>query len=198
MPIFLHNLTAYLLFCAAFGRHYLPLSTYRFYMQLPDFRTTWLGSFRTLLLCFRSTRTYMQLREPDAYFCVLSAWFCQLLIDWFIQLLITYITVCSFWTLPLVDWFIQLLTTIVMQLLDSATNWLIYAAFDNRLYMLQLLDSAAYFLTEVERIGMVDYIPSEMDVLRARSITTGIIKVPFKVNQGRQYKFTCSKYIIIG
>ena len=86
----------------------------------------------------------------------------------------------------------------VMQLLDSATNWLIYAAFDNLLYMLQLLDSAAYFLTEVERIGMVDYIPSEMDVLRARSITTGIIKVPFKVNQGRQYKFTCSKYIIIG
>jgi hypothetical protein len=46
---------------------------------------------------------------------------------------------------------------------------------------LQLLDSAAYFLTEVSRIGLPDYIPTEMDVLRARSITTGIIEVPFKV-----------------
>jgi hypothetical protein len=33
----------------------------------------------------------------------------------------------------------------------------------------------------VERIGTPDYIPSEMDVLRARSITTGIVRVPFQV-----------------
>ena len=45
----------------------------------------------------------------------------------------------------------------------------------------QLLDSAAYFLTEVERMVGPDYLPTEMDVLRARSITTGIVKVPFQV-----------------
>ncbi|XP_060652765.1 G protein alpha q subunit-like [Drosophila nasuta] len=37
-----------------------------------------------------------------------------------------------------------------------------------------LIDSAEYFLCEIERIEKPDYIPSEQDILRVRSATTGI------------------------
>ncbi|XP_034105879.1 G protein alpha q subunit-like [Drosophila albomicans] len=37
-----------------------------------------------------------------------------------------------------------------------------------------LIDSAEYFLCEIERIEKTDYIPSEQDILRVRSATTGI------------------------
>jgi len=51
----------------------------------------------------------------------------------------------------------------------------------NRRSEFQLLDSAAYFLNAFDRISRPDYIPTQDDVLRARSITTGVVVVPFEV-----------------
>jgi len=45
----------------------------------------------------------------------------------------------------------------------------------------QFLDSAPYFLKQAETIASPEYRPSDEDVLRARSITTGIVTVPFEV-----------------
>jgi len=45
----------------------------------------------------------------------------------------------------------------------------------------QFLDSAPYFLKQAEKFSSPDYLPSDEDVLRARSITTGIVTVPFEV-----------------
>jgi len=45
----------------------------------------------------------------------------------------------------------------------------------------QFLDSAPYFLKQAEKIALPDYLPTDEDVLRARSITTGIVTVPFEV-----------------
>eukprot|EP00092_Neocalanus_flemingeri_P025831 GFUD01027997.1.p1 GENE.GFUD01027997.1~~GFUD01027997.1.p1 ORF type:complete len:365 (-),score=75.22 GFUD01027997.1:789-1883(-) len=45
----------------------------------------------------------------------------------------------------------------------------------------QFLDSAPYFLKQAETYSSPEYIPSDEDVLRARSITTGIVTVPFEV-----------------
>ncbi|XP_060654107.1 G protein alpha q subunit-like [Drosophila nasuta] len=46
-----------------------------------------------------------------------------------------------------------------------------------------LMDSAEYFLNEIERIEKADYIPSEQDILRVRSPTTGIIQYDIKMQQ---------------
>lgn len=46
-----------------------------------------------------------------------------------------------------------------------------------------LMDSAAYFFDEVQRIGLSDYVPTEMDVLRARTKTTGISETRFRSGQ---------------
>lgn len=45
----------------------------------------------------------------------------------------------------------------------------------------QFLDSAPYFLDRTEKIASSDFLPSDEDVLRARSMTTGIVTVPFEV-----------------
>jgi len=45
----------------------------------------------------------------------------------------------------------------------------------------QFLDSAPYFLNQTEKYAAPDFLPSDEDVLRARSITTGIVTVPFEV-----------------
>jgi len=45
----------------------------------------------------------------------------------------------------------------------------------------QFLDSAPYFLNQAEKFASPDYLPSDEDVLRARSMTTGIVTVPFEV-----------------
>eukprot|EP00090_Calanus_glacialis_P014205 TRINITY_DN22928_c0_g1_i1.p1 TRINITY_DN22928_c0_g1~~TRINITY_DN22928_c0_g1_i1.p1 ORF type:complete len:365 (-),score=104.15 TRINITY_DN22928_c0_g1_i1:269-1363(-) len=45
----------------------------------------------------------------------------------------------------------------------------------------QFLDSAPYFLNQTEKFASPEYIPSDEDVLRARSMTTGIVTVPFEV-----------------
>jgi len=46
-----------------------------------------------------------------------------------------------------------------------------------------LMDSAPYFFDEVKRIASPDYIPTEADVLRARTKTTGIYETRFQMGQ---------------
>jgi guanine nucleotide-binding protein G(i) subunit alpha len=46
-----------------------------------------------------------------------------------------------------------------------------------------LMDSAPYFFDEVRRITAPDYIPTEADVLRARTKTTGIYETRFQMGQ---------------
>jgi hypothetical protein len=45
----------------------------------------------------------------------------------------------------------------------------------------QLNDSAEYYLNDVERISVADYLPSEQDVLRSRVRTTGIVQSDFVI-----------------
>ncbi|KAM8872913.1 guanine nucleotide-binding protein subunit alpha-14-like [Synchiropus picturatus] len=45
----------------------------------------------------------------------------------------------------------------------------------------QLLDSAKYYLSDVDRISQPSYVPTRDDILRVRVPTTGIIEYPFKV-----------------
>ena len=44
-----------------------------------------------------------------------------------------------------------------------------------------MLDSAPYFLAQVDAIAAEDYSPTDQDIVRARSMTTGIVVVPFQV-----------------
>ncbi|KNZ62310.1 guanine nucleotide-binding protein alpha-3 subunit [Puccinia sorghi] len=46
-----------------------------------------------------------------------------------------------------------------------------------------LMDSAGYFFDQVTRIGLAEYIPNEVDVLMARTKTTGISETKFKSGQ---------------
>ncbi|CAN8102986.1 unnamed protein product [Discula destructiva] len=46
-----------------------------------------------------------------------------------------------------------------------------------------LMDSAEYFFEHAERIVRQDYLPNEMDVLRARTKTTGIYETRFQMGQ---------------
>ena len=46
---------------------------------------------------------------------------------------------------------------------------------------IQVLDSGPYFLNKARQISQPDYLPSDEDVLRARSQTTGIITFKFEV-----------------
>jgi len=46
-----------------------------------------------------------------------------------------------------------------------------------------LMDSAAYFFEEVVRIGDPEFVPTEMDVLRARKKTSGITETKFYMGQ---------------
>ncbi|XP_072538501.1 guanine nucleotide-binding protein subunit alpha-14 [Salminus brasiliensis] len=43
----------------------------------------------------------------------------------------------------------------------------------------QLSDSAKYYLSDLERISVPTYVPTEQDILRVRVPTTGIIEYPF-------------------
>lgn len=46
-----------------------------------------------------------------------------------------------------------------------------------------LMDSATYFFANIRKIGAVDYVPDEADVLRARTKTTGISETRFNMGQ---------------
>lgn len=46
-----------------------------------------------------------------------------------------------------------------------------------------LIDSAKYYLDSIDRITQHDYVPTEQDVLRSRTKTTGIVETKFHVGQ---------------
>lgn len=46
----------------------------------------------------------------------------------------------------------------------------------------QLTDSAKYYLSDLERIQDPDYLPTEQDILRVRTPTTGILEYPFDLD----------------
>ena len=52
-----------------------------------------------------------------------------------------------------------------------------------RKHEFQFLDSAPYFLSKAGELAGDDYIPSDDDVLRARSQTTGIVTFPFEAKK---------------
>ncbi|KAK4050603.1 guanine nucleotide-binding protein subunit alpha [Microbotryomycetes sp. JL201] len=47
---------------------------------------------------------------------------------------------------------------------------------------LQLNDSAAYFFENIHRIGSVDYVPTDQDILHTRVRSTGIVEERFQMN----------------
>jgi len=49
----------------------------------------------------------------------------------------------------------------------------------------QLTDSAKYYLSDIDRVAMPDYLPSQQDILRVRVPTTGIIEYPFDLEEIR-------------
>jgi len=51
---------------------------------------------------------------------------------------------------------------------------------------IQLLDSAPYFLKKAVTIGAADYLPTDDDVLRARSQTTGVVTVDFTLKENKR------------
>ncbi|PAV61704.1 hypothetical protein WR25_11128 isoform B [Diploscapter pachys] len=57
---------------------------------------------------------------------------------------------------------------------------------------IELLDSAIYFLDEIDRIGEPGYQPTEKDVIRARVPTTGINEIEFP------YKHAILKMVDVG
>ena len=44
----------------------------------------------------------------------------------------------------------------------------------------QLIDSASYFMNDLDRVCMAEYEPTDDDVLRTRVRTTGIVKIEFE------------------
>lgn len=56
----------------------------------------------------------------------------------------------------------------------------IQACYDRRREY-QLSDSAKYYLTDIDRIALPSYVPTQQDVLRVRVPTTGIIEYPFDI-----------------
>lgn len=59
---------------------------------------------------------------------------------------------------------------VINDLLDRSSEW-------------YLMDSAPYFFQNIRRIGSLDYVPNENDVLRARVKTTGITETRFTMGQ---------------
>ncbi|KAJ1919256.1 Guanine nucleotide-binding protein alpha-2 subunit [Mycoemilia scoparia] len=52
-----------------------------------------------------------------------------------------------------------------------------------------IMDSAPYFFSNIQRIGKEDYLPTEADVLRSRSKTTGIIETRFTMGHTSIHMF---------
>jgi guanine nucleotide-binding protein G(i) subunit alpha len=52
--------------------------------------------------------------------------------------------------------------------------------FDKLIHFSYVIDSAAYFFDEIDRIGRPGYTPNATDILKARSKTTGISEVDFR------------------
>ncbi|KAK9768301.1 Guanine nucleotide-binding protein alpha-2 subunit [Basidiobolus ranarum] len=75
------------------------------------------------------------------------------------------------------------LTPEMVEAADSLWKDPITASLLDRQSEFYLMDSATYFFTHLRRIGSPNYIPSEADVLRARTKTTGIIETRFNMGQ---------------
>jgi GTPase SAR1 family protein len=60
----------------------------------------------------------------------------------------------------------------------------IQACFQRR-SQFQLIDSADYYLDDIERIATPNYIPTEQDLLRSRSKTVGIVEEDFIIDKHR-------------
>ena len=58
----------------------------------------------------------------------------------------------------------------------------------------QLGDSGPYFLSHAQRLAAADYRPSDEDILRARSVTHGIVVVPFQVDTDTFFRCRTSFY----
>lgn len=71
----------------------------------------------------------------------------------------------------------------LVQAIDSLWHDPIIPTVLDRQSEFYLMDSAAYFFDEIQRIGQPDYVPNETDVLRARTKTTGISETKFKSGQ---------------
>jgi guanine nucleotide-binding protein G(i) subunit alpha len=48
------------------------------------------------------------------------------------------------------------------------------------MHMAYIIDSAPYFFDELDRVGAAGYVPTDADIVRARTTTTGISEVTFK------------------
>jgi len=62
----------------------------------------------------------------------------------------------------------------------------IQTTFEHRA-MYYLTDSAGYFLEKVESLAVNDYVPSEQDIFRCRTRSTGILEEEFKI-EGSKFK----------
>ncbi|GAA6012577.1 hypothetical protein JCM11491_005440 [Sporobolomyces phaffii] len=67
-----------------------------------------------------------------------------------------------------------------VQAVDSLWHDPIIPSVMDRSSEFYLMDSAPYFFDEIKRIGAASYVPSETDVLHARTKTTGISETKFK------------------
>ena len=63
----------------------------------------------------------------------------------------------------------------------------------------QIIDSASYFLNDLDRVCAPDYQPTDNDVLRTRVRTTGIVKIEFEFKHltVRVVFFSCILYLIL-
>ncbi|KAL7752026.1 guanine nucleotide-binding protein subunit alpha [Sorochytrium milnesiophthora] len=46
----------------------------------------------------------------------------------------------------------------------------------------QMIDSAKYYFNDIDRLSQPDYLPSDLDILRSRVMSTGIVEVKFTVD----------------
>ena len=69
------------------------------------------------------------------------------------------------------------------------SNEYIKLSYDNRTN-LSIVDSSSYFFDSLDRISMIDYEPSEKDVLLVRTPTTGIISAQFEISDNICYVYS--------
>ncbi|KAJ9065511.1 guanine nucleotide-binding protein subunit alpha, variant 2 [Entomophthora muscae] len=50
---------------------------------------------------------------------------------------------------------------------------------------IQIIDSATYYFTHLDRIASPDFVPSDQDILRSRIKTTGITETQFKIDEAK-------------
>jgi len=66
---------------------------------------------------------------------------------------------------------------------DIAQLWSVPELRELARTMVELADTAPYFLTHAQRLAETSFLPTDEDILRARSITSGIVVVPFQTSK---------------